>query len=69
MSIGPESQGQAERESRRHVLSNSLASSYEGDKNLKVGFSEWWRSSRDLADDKYAVDGQELPPSEEMRAQ
>jgi hypothetical protein len=38
--------------SRRHVLSNSLASSYEGDKNLKEGFSERWRSSIDLADDK-----------------
>jgi hypothetical protein len=46
----------AERDSRRHVLSNRLASCYEdeGDKNLKkVGFSEWWHSSIDLADDKY----------------
>lgn len=54
MSIGLELKEQAERESRRHVLSNSLASSYEGDKNqnVKVAFSEWWRSSIDLADDK-----------------
>ncbi len=42
-------------EASTHVLSNSLVSSFEGDKNLELGFSEWWRSSGDLVDDKYSM--------------